>query len=570
MSSQKDFRLPQPSARSSDSLGTDSSSSTRPSIHYDAPPAFRSVRPLPYELCEQCIIYFEEGLSKFLHPWQRIILNGTSDVPALNLLISLLTFGTSSTPPRPAFLPPAQQLALAATLAIHPSLTTRAQSENTLQVSILAIRYLRLVLHLVGPINGKLQDAFAFSTVETSSRRRARRRTTGDDVGILKDDLNALDTKLANTGSLWVNAQDFWHVVGWAFNCSLLHQKRWERWSLWLQYMVDVLDQDWALRAHMQEQDANSGEDAREGSIIIRYLSRDDTTARQERRIVRAIFAEGSPKSTAEFPEVWRNETKERKKVDDAPKAERKLNIDADNWGDYMKGASSSSDLEDSPPPESPSKTTPTGGSTDISDVTAPFGGPESLVLRLRLLSLLSMVCAALPHTFTSLPTLYDVFLEHIRPLPLPQFFLVVSPSSMQHFHSAAASCILQVILRSLLASSAPLPRCDDVTQETLERCYLPYPANTGSISDNAKVSLCVETLLRLLQKHIGLEWTESLQEKAEKGIEAREQKAKKTGKGKGRGKGADEEERMWLRGSAGRISGLLELVRIQQEAMEV
>ncbi|KAL8981857.1 MAG: hypothetical protein Q9177_005446 [Variospora cf. flavescens] len=553
MSSRKDPRLSEPSARSSDSLGTDSSSSTRPSIHYDAPPAFRTVKLLPYELCEQCIIYFEEGLY----------------VPALNLLISLLTIGTTSTPPRPAFLAPAQQIALAATLAIHPSLTTRAQSEDALQVSVLAIRYLRLVLHLVGPVNGKLQDAFAFSTVETFSRRGARRRTTGDGASTPKDDMNTLDLKLANTGSVWVNAQDFWHVVGWAFNCSLLHQRRWERWCLWLQYMIDVLDQDWTLRAHMQEQGSDGGEDARQGSIIVQYLSKNDTTARQERRIVRAIFADGSQKSAAEFPEVWRNETKERKKEKDVKKVETKLDIAADNWGDYMNDASSSSDLEDNPPPQSPSKPTPKSGSTDISDITAPFGGSESLILRLRLLSLLSSVCVFLPRTFTSLSTLYDVFLEHIRPLPLPQFFLIVSPSSMRHFHPAAASCIMQVILRSLLASAAPLPRCDDVTQETLERCYLPYPANTGSISDNAKVSLCVETLLRLLQKHIGLEWSETLQDKVEKGIEAREQKAKKAGKGKGKGKGDGEEERVWLRGSAGRISGLVKLVKIQQEAME-
>ncbi|KAL8909060.1 MAG: hypothetical protein Q9207_000394 [Kuettlingeria erythrocarpa] len=499
-------------------------------------------------------------------------LTSLADVSALNLLISLITSGTTSTPPRPAFLPPSQHIALAATLAIHPSLTTRAESETRLQASAYALQYLRQVLSLVGPINGNLRDAFAFSTPETSSRRGARRRATSDDVATPIDSLDSIDLELANAASVWAKAQDFWHLVGWAFNCSVLHPRRWERWHLWLQYMIDVLEQDWTLRAQMHNQDEDSQEDPREGCIIVQYLSGNDITARQDRRIIRAIFADGSPKAAAEFPEVWRNETKERKKDIEVKKANSKIDIDAGNWGDYMDGASSSSDLEDTPPPESPCKMAAPDAvsTTTIPDVSAPLGGPESIILRLRLLSLLSTVSVFLPHVYTPLGTLYDIYFEHIRPLPLPQFFLFVSPSSMQYFHSAAASSFLQILLRSLVASSAPLHRTDDVRQETMERCYLPYPANTASIGDNAKVSLCVETLLRLLQSHVGLAWSENLQEKVEQGIQAREQKGKKAGKGKGKGKSAgEEEERMWLRGSAGRMRGLVELAKEQQEAIE-
>ena len=106
------------------------------------------------------------------------------------------------------------------------------------------------------------------------------------------------------------------------------------------------------------------------------------------------------------------------------------------------------------------------------------------------------------------------------------------------------------------------------MTQATLENCYLPYPANTGSISDNAKVSLCVETLMRLLQRHCGLYWSDSLSDAVEKGVNARQQKAKNVGKGRGRGKADAEGERMWLGGSERRIKGLVELVKIQQKAM--
>ncbi|KAL8873804.1 MAG: hypothetical protein Q9174_000790 [Haloplaca sp. 1 TL-2023] len=535
-----------PSVFSIESSQSASSSSTRPSLHYEALPDFRTVKPLPYELREHCIIYFEESL-------------------CLHLLTSALSPGATSASSRPALVPPPQQLAFVATLAIHPTLTTRAPSDDRLEASILALKYLRLVLHLVGPVHGNLRDAFAFSTAETSSRRSgARRRTTGDESSPSKDDLNSIDNDLATVGSVWARAQDFWHVVGWVFNCSVLHARRWERWRLWLEYMMDTLEIDWAQRVHIHEEKQDGQQDPRERSIIVQYLK--DQNAR---RILRAIFADGSTKYTAEFPEIWRNETKERKKDADVPKkSEAKLDIEADNWGDYMQDASSS-ELEDTPPPTSPSKTTPSTDSTFvIPDVSASFGGPESIVLRLRLLSLLSTVSVFLPHTFTPLISLYDLYLENIRPLPLPTFFLFISPSSMQHFHQAAASSITQIILRSLIASSAPSPFSDDMTQATLEDCYLPYPANTGSISDNAKVSLCVETLVRLLQKHCGLYWSESLSDAVEKGVDARQQKAKNAGKGRGRGKTDAEGQRMWLRGSEARIKGLVELVKMQQEAM--
>ncbi|KAL9000596.1 MAG: hypothetical protein Q9169_000889 [Polycauliona sp. 2 TL-2023] len=536
-----------PSVYSIDSSESLSSSSARPSIHLEPLPAWRTAKLLPYELREHCSIYFEEQL----YP------------QALHLLISLLNFGNASTTTTPAFLPPSQQLALAATLAVHPSLTTRAQSDDRLQASNLALKYLRLVLDFVGPVNGSLHEAFLFSTVETSSRRGAKRRTTGDDLSPTKDDLNSINSELANAGSVWARAQDFWHVVGWAFNCSLLHQRRWERWQLWLQYMIDVLDSDWTSRAQIRIEDPSNEHDPRERSLIVQYLNGGDTPARQERRILRAIFADGTSKSTGEFPEIWRNETKERKKKADQRQPEAKLDIDANAWGLYKNDSSSSSDLEDTPSPTSPApEESDATLQNPFPDVSAPFGGPQSIILRLRLLSLLSTVSVFLPQTFTPLLTLYDLYLEHIRPLAVPSFFVLVSPSSMHHFHQSAASSITQIILRSLIATSAPPPMTDDLTQKDLERCYLPFPANTGTISDNVKVSLCAETLLRLLQEHCGLSWNDGhLQTVVEQGIEAREQKAKRAGRGRGKGKGDGEGERMWLKASAGRMRALVGLV---------
>jgi hypothetical protein len=50
---------------------------------------------------------------------------------------------------------------------------------------------------------------------------------------------------------------------------------------------------------------------------------------------MRAILADGSEKAVNEFGEVFKNETKERKKEPVALKARKPLNIDEDKWGDY-------------------------------------------------------------------------------------------------------------------------------------------------------------------------------------------------------------------------------------------
>ncbi|SLM33601.1 hypothetical protein LPUS_02112 [Lasallia pustulata] len=454
-------------------------------------PSYRSSKALPYELREHCIIYFEEALY----------------CQALTLLISLLTSGNSSNQISAAFVPPTQHLALAATLALHPSLTTRARSADRLQAANLALRYLRLVHQHVGPINANFHEAFAFTSAGTSSRRGgSARRRTGDDASPVAQDAENVNTELANVESVWARAEDFWHVVGWAFNCSVLHKRRWERWRVWLEYMVQVLEDDWNLRRNMAHTDkVDGGEDPREGSLIVAYLGADGSRTGKERRVVRAIFADGSPRALTEFKEIWRHEPLSLKK-DDATtkKLETKVNIDADIYGDYLHD-DSSSDLEG---PGSPTTSSAAGPSSVPSSAPSlpsgsnPLGGPSSVTLRLRLLSLLSALTATLPSSPTPITTLYDLYLTQIRPLPLPTFSTLLSYPSLKHFAPSAASSLTQFILRSLISSSAPLPAKDDLTLEVLEQSYLPYAANTSSVADNAKVSLCVEALLRLWDEY--------------------------------------------------------------------
>ena len=499
----------------------------------------------------------------------RTVLILDTDGQALKLLISLVASGNTSVPPLAAFVPPPHHLAFVATLAIHPTLTTRARSEDQVDEANLALRYLRLVLRTVGPVNANLRDGFLFTGLGTSSRRRSsgRKKTTGDGISPVGDDLDRIENDLAESGAIWARTDDIWQVVGWAFNCSVRHKKRWTRWSLWLDYMIDVLERDWEDRViGFGEGEAveESKEDPREKSMIVRYLNPDEGSAGRERKIIRAVFADGGPKALGEFTELWKNETKERKKDGDIKKMETKIDIETDNYGDYMD-EDEDSDLEDIDPDSlgnvHQSRLHETDSISSLVDIAEALGGMEALTLRLLILSHLSTVSTTLPHSFTSLDTLYNLYHEHIRPLSLPTFFLLISPASLRHFHPGAASSLTQYILRSIIASSAPLPAKDDLTQDVLEESYLPFAANTGSVADNAKVSLCVETLLRLLNLHLGLAWTPRLQEAMEEGIDARENKAKTGGRRRAKATGG-ENEREWLVGSANRIRSVVQMAK--------
>ena len=184
----------------------------------------------------------------------------------------------------------------------------------------------------------------------------------------------------------------------------------------------------------------------------------------------------------------------------------------------------------------------------------------------------LSALTDRLPDHFTTLESLYSLYTEHLRPLPLATFAAFLSPSTLPHMVLSARTSLTQLLLRSLISSSAPAPppgmrdedgKADDITLDLLETCYLPYTANTVSAADNAKVSLLVEALLRLLAQHVGLVTTPTLKTAVEDGIAARENKAAaKAGVRRSdcvrRGEDLDW---LYLRASAMRLRGLVEVM---------
>ncbi|MCJ1310038.1 hypothetical protein MMC25_003699 [Agyrium rufum] len=532
--------------------------------------------------------------SSYLKKDYNHVLTTLVDIQALKLLIAILSASGTSKYPKPLLLPPPQHLALISTLTIHPLFTNRAKDPTKLETSRLALQYLRLVSKLIGPTNAHFIEAFKFTQPDLASRRSlgtstsrgGRQQATGvedDDEdgpggpGSFNNEEIHLD--LASSKSIWFLAEDFWHVVGWALNCSVCHRRmRWPEWRLWLEFIVGALEADWQQRG--------DGVVDREGSMILKYVQSGGSggTNVNEKRILRAVFADGSPKSVTEFGEIWAGETKARKVVDPlggAKVGKPKKVVENDEENFFIEPDSSSEDDGDD---DDNSKlehdgnsgiadtetndgnmlfalTTTTIGARNASSLEV-LGGSSSISLRLRLLALLSDLATSLPHKFTSLTSLYDAFDTRLRPLPLNTFIHFLSPAALkQHFSPSAASFLLQLLLRYLVQSGAPLPRDDDLTQDKVERCYLGWPANGHGAAENGKMSVCIEALLALLDDADALEATEELAGLIRHGVKVRGKKVAKEGKRKGVSERSKREDGEILRASGERLLLLADML---------
>jgi hypothetical protein len=181
-------------------------------------------------------------------------------------------------------------------------------------------------------------------------------------------------------------------------------------------------------------------------------------------------------------------------------------------------------------------------------------------------------VAAFLPNCFIDCKELYETYCANIKMLPLPAFSLLVSPSNASHFPVVVFVSLTQVLLLRLLPNTTPRPQTisnrdtDDITQEILEKCYLPFTATTSSIADNAKVSILVENLFRVFLKSCQVYHTPNLDAAIERGILARENKTK-SGKRRRENstlKKEEESDRVWLEASGERLRSLLEWVRLR------
>jgi hypothetical protein len=221
--------------------------------------------------------------------------------------------------------PAAQHLIAAATLVVHPQFTTRAKTEQDLLASNNALQFLYQVLNIFGPLGARFSDVFAFKS-RVQTRRKINSQTFLDE-----SEPSQLVSPFVKEQSVFTQTEDFWSIVGWAFNTSTLWPKRWARWKLWLNLMLDVIDADFDARMSLASTETTS---LKSGVSMAESILQAPDGRTSRRRFMRAILARASEKSQNEFGEVFLNETKERK-VKDETVRRRTLNLEQDQCGDY-------------------------------------------------------------------------------------------------------------------------------------------------------------------------------------------------------------------------------------------
>lgn len=227
-------------------------------------------------------------------------------------------------------------MAVLATLAIHPTHTSKLADSATHDIPSLSLSYLRSVLATVGPLNANLRDAFSFRG-DSSPRRRGQNNTNPNNLS--EDDEDHIRGKLANRGSVWARGQDFWKVLGWAFNCSALYPHRWRWWwKPWLEYMLDVLEADYEERKRVDieqegQKDKYEYQNLQE-SLLVSYVMPKNSRMSPLKPIMSALFADGSPSSQAIYTEVFKKENKIASKNNKKRKRGR-VDLENDNFGDY-------------------------------------------------------------------------------------------------------------------------------------------------------------------------------------------------------------------------------------------
>ncbi|KAK5719070.1 hypothetical protein LTR17_015404 [Elasticomyces elasticus] len=494
---------------------------------------YRSVRQLPYSILSNC----EDGFSEQLY------------AQAILLLSVSLTSGTGMT--RDAYIPPPHYFSFLATLAVHPLLTTRTTDTAKQAVADDALRYLRHLIKLVGPKNAELDQAFRFTEAKRhagSRNKRVKTRTSaGPDDG-LQIDPDVIKSTYATSESLWSNADDFWNIVGWAFNCSVVYPTRWRRWKVWLEMMLDVLEID--LERHTKDGTVSQ-------SMFAQYLAPfSDAGRNSKRNLMRALLADGKQKSLNEFGEIWQNETKAPKKAkdEDVVRKRKRNGLDLEN-GDFGDYGDESSD-EDS--------TTAALGRRSRSATAKPSRAAspdEDGDSQMRDVESIGIDAFGAGAIFLDVEELFDLLTEFIRPLPLAVFEYFACPP--QHYLDAnAQSSLVQMLLRPLFQNSGA-PNYDEntLTQDVFETCFAPFPAGTTSPSDNAKVSVAIESLLRLLWRNGGLVARQSLGDAVRQGIKARKDKVAWDGRRRVGTKALEEETAVEaLECSVERMESVLEL----------
>lgn len=330
---------------------------------------------------------------------------------------------------------------------------------------------------------------------------------------------------------------------------------------------MDVLEADWNERERRdKEHQRSNGPDAeipttsRKESIIRMYMTQQNGRQSGIKGILKALVADGGELSSSAFKEVFEREPRGPRKASNKRKRDQVLDLENDKFGDYFEDESMSSGVSEPPTPQKPKDTRETPTTSAYST-----GMVESISLRLRLFTLLSAATYSTCKR-SDLNHLYEEFAASLKLLPLQMFTLFVTQRS-NALPPEAHITIAKELFHHLLPASYKDPAKVDpdgdadgcLTTPMLEHCYMPYAANTVALDDNAKLSLVVENAIQLLWSLDMLHYSSSFEKAAEKGIKAREVKAKKRRTGKIKGDTSDEVALNVLQNSSLRIMILLQ-----------
>ncbi|KXX80483.1 hypothetical protein MMYC01_202444 [Madurella mycetomatis] len=506
-------------------------------------------------------------------------------------------------PPKPARVPPPSQLALLGTLVIHPLFTSRPPEKGNLHVAASALAYLRGLVSVVGAVNANLRGAFAFDTNTTRRSNSRNRGAVGDggrawrgragnrldggaggwDVGLSSsgdDDSDSVGGQFARDQILFRRAPDFWAVLGWAFRCAAEYPQRWRHWRVWLEYVVWVLEADFDERVERDQQGtAGWGGGKRstpypmlKGSLLVGYLE-DLRRARKNvsKEVMRALFAfsDGDPApDRALFREVFERETVAAKSTPKRKRAEMVVDLENDQFGDYLEGDEFGSEEGDMPATPSAPRQRKKSGRQPKAEAPPAFcltdDIAETVPFRLRMFRLLSAASFYLPDVFMPVDELYETFTDHVRGLPLPMFQLFVE-SRAQNLPEDVQVSLLRVTIENML-SKHPDPADVDpeheagygVTVPMMQKCFLPFAANRVTAEDNAKLSVALESLLWFIYSQVNVEYSEDLRSAVEMGIKAREDRIRRRGAGALKGDASDKAAREVLARSARNLKTLM------------
>lgn len=324
---------------------------------------------------------------------QSCLLTSTLVHSGFDFLCSLLNVGASiSTPAQPylGYLAPPAYIGFAASVAVDPRFTTQVRSQIDARGTGAALRYLQCIHHTIdGLAYRTIRTAFSFPVERTRRRAPGQRSAADSRSPEFSGDVERIIGDDANERSLWHQAEDFWHVVGWAFNCSVAHKKRWHHWQLWLCVMLDFLETDWDFCVKLSSREEGNAGTPLQESLIWRYTIGNSSSVSRgaRRRIVKALLSSGSYDSFKDYPEVWARETAEVRKRQKSDEEQAGVGYEDGEAGDHDE-----EELVDIDENDQPSRKMRPECIETVHQVADVLGGQEAIVLRQRLISLVRCV----------------------------------------------------------------------------------------------------------------------------------------------------------------------------------